>query len=57
VHQFIESLSGGSEFRRETLAAGEKRKSLARATVAVTEAMTQAMDRLPMPVHCDVVKL
>jgi hypothetical protein len=25
--------------------------------VAVTEAMLQATDRLPMPVHCDVVKL
>jgi hypothetical protein len=50
-------LGGGSEFERETLAAGEKGKSLARATVAVTEAMLQAMDTLLILVHCDVVNL
>jgi hypothetical protein len=56
-HQFIEALSGGSEFGRKALAAREKTKSLARATVAVIEAMPQAMDKLPQPVYCDVVKL
>jgi hypothetical protein len=35
-HQFIEALSGGSEFGRETLAVGEMGESLARATVVVT---------------------
>jgi hypothetical protein len=53
-HQFIEALSGSSEFGREALAAGEKRKSLARATVAVIEAMPQAMDWPPQLVYCDV---
>jgi hypothetical protein len=35
-HQFIEALSGGSEFGRETLAIREMGESLARATVVVT---------------------
>jgi hypothetical protein len=39
------------------LAAGEKGKSLARVTVAVIEAMLQAMDRLLILVNCKVVKL
>ena len=39
------------------LAAGERGKLLAQATVAVTEAMLQAMDRLLILNHYDVVKL
>jgi hypothetical protein len=57
IGTFIEALRGGSEFGREALAVGEKRKSLAQATVAVTQAMPQAMDMPPQLVYCDVVKL
>jgi hypothetical protein len=41
----------------DKLAARERGKLLARATVAVTEAMLQAMDRPFILVHCNVVKL
>jgi hypothetical protein len=39
------------------LATEKRGKLLARATVADTEAMLQAMDRLLILVHCDMVKL
>jgi hypothetical protein len=37
--------------------AGERGESPTSAIVAFTEAMLQAMDRLPMTVYCDVVRL
>jgi hypothetical protein len=39
------------------LAAGERGELPANAIVAFTEAMFHAMDRLPMTVYCDVVRL
>jgi hypothetical protein len=50
-------MSGGSEFGRGKLAAEERGESPARNTVAFTGAMSQAMDRLPTMVFCDVVTL
>jgi hypothetical protein len=48
--------SGGAQFGEDTLAAGERGRSLARAIVAFTEAMTLAIDELSTTVYCDVVK-
>jgi hypothetical protein len=54
--QFILINSGVAQFREDTLAGGERGRSLARAIVAFNEATTQAIDELSTAVYCDMVK-
>jgi hypothetical protein len=56
-HQFIESMNGGSEFKKRSWQPRRGDESPRRSTVAFTEAELPAMDRLPITVHCDVVTL
>jgi hypothetical protein len=55
--QFIEINSGGVQFGEDTLAAGERGRSLARVTVAFTGATTQMIDRPSIVTYGDVVTL
>ena len=54
--QFIVINSGGAQFGEDTLVAGERGRSLARAIVTFTQAMTQAIDGLSTAVYYDIVK-
>jgi hypothetical protein len=51
------SESGGYVFRRKKLAPGERDESPKLHNVAFTGAVSQAMNKLPKAVYCDVVML
>jgi hypothetical protein len=51
------SISGGIQFERSVLAAGERGNVLTRVIMVVTVARPPAIDRLATRVHCDVLNL